>query len=33
MLEHGQSMVQQLDYAPLPQQVAEKERARIKEIR
>lgn len=33
MLESGQSMAQQLDYAPLPKSVAEKERARIMEIR
>ncbi len=33
MLDHGQPMVEQLNYAPLPQQVAEKERVRIKEIR
>jgi phosphate transport system substrate-binding protein len=33
MLDHGESMVQQLDYAPLPQSVAEKERAKIKTIK
>lgn len=33
MLDHGQSMVQQLNYAPLPQAVAEKERAKIKTIK
>lgn len=33
MLDHGQSMVQSLDYAPLPPAVAEKERARIKTIK
>jgi phosphate transport system substrate-binding protein len=33
MLEHGEPMVTALDYAPLPKQVAEMERARIKEIR
>jgi phosphate transport system substrate-binding protein len=33
MLDHGQSMVESLDYAPLPKQVAERERATIKEIR
>jgi phosphate transport system substrate-binding protein len=32
MLETGESMVQQLDYAPLPKSLIEKERARIKEI-
>ncbi len=32
MLDKGQSMVQQLDYAALPQAVAEKERAAIKQI-
>jgi phosphate transport system substrate-binding protein len=33
MLDHGQSMVQSLDYAPLPKAVADKERAKIKGIR
>jgi phosphate transport system substrate-binding protein len=33
MLDHGESMVQQLNYAPLPQSVADKERAKIKEIK
>ncbi len=33
MLENGQSMVQQLNYAPLPQTVAEKVRAKIKTIK
>jgi phosphate transport system substrate-binding protein len=33
MLDHGQSMVQQLDYAPLPTSVAQKERAKIKTIK
>jgi phosphate transport system substrate-binding protein len=33
MLDHGEQMVQQLDYAPLPQSVVEKERARIKQIK
>ncbi len=33
MLDQGESMVQQLDYAPLPRAVADKERARIKEIK
>jgi phosphate transport system substrate-binding protein len=32
MLDHGESMVSQLDYAPLPDNVKEKVRARIKEI-
>jgi phosphate transport system substrate-binding protein len=32
MLDHGQSMAEQLDYAPLPKPVAEKERATIKQI-
>jgi phosphate transport system substrate-binding protein len=32
MLDNGQSMVQQLNYAPLPKAVAEKERAKIKQI-
>lgn len=33
MLDTGQGMVQQLNYAPLPKSVAEKERAKIKQIR
>ena len=33
MLNNGEPMVTALNYAPLPKQVAEKERARIKEIR
>jgi len=33
MLDHGESMVEALDYAPLPKNVAEMERARIKQIR
>jgi phosphate transport system substrate-binding protein len=33
MLDNGQSMVEQLNYAPLPKEVAEKERAVIKQIR
>lgn len=33
MLNNGEPMVTQLNYAPLPKQVAERERARIKEIR
>ena len=33
MVDHGESMVSQLDYAPLPDNVREKVRARIKEIR
>lgn len=33
MLNNGTPMVTQLNYAPLPRQVAERERARIKEIR
>ena len=33
MLEHGESMVTELDYAPLPDNVKKKVRARIKEIR
>ncbi len=33
MLDQGESMVQQLDYAPLPKSVMDKERARIKEIK
>ncbi len=33
MLDKGESMVTQLDYAPLPKQVADKERAKIKDIR
>ena len=33
MVDHGESMVSQLDYAPLPDNVKEKVRARIKEIR
>jgi phosphate transport system substrate-binding protein len=33
MLDHGQSMVESLDYAPLPKEVAQRERATIKEIR
>jgi len=33
MLDHGESMVSQLDYAPLPDNVKEKVRARIKEVR
>ena len=32
MLDHGESMVSQLDYAPLPDNVKDKVRARIKEI-
>ncbi len=32
MLDNGESMVQQLNYAPLPKQVADMERARIKQI-
>jgi len=32
MLDQGQSMVEQLNYAPLPKQVLQKERAKIKEI-
>ena len=32
MLDHGQAMVSQLNYAPLPKDVVEKERARIKQI-
>jgi phosphate transport system substrate-binding protein len=33
MLDHGEQSVQQLDYAPLPQAVADKERATIKQIK
>jgi phosphate transport system substrate-binding protein len=33
MLNSGQEMVQELDYAPLPKSVVEKERAMIKEIK
>ena len=33
MLDHGESTVSQLDYAPLPDNVKEKVRARIKEVR
>jgi phosphate transport system substrate-binding protein len=33
MLDHGQSMVQQLDYAPLPTSVAQRERGAVKQIR
>ena len=33
MLNQGQSMAAQLDYAPLPKSVVEKERAKIKEIK
>ncbi len=33
MLDQGQGMVQSLDYAPLPKEVAEKERAVIKSIK
>jgi len=33
MVDHGQEMTKDLDYAPLPQPVAEKVRARIKDIR
>ena len=33
MLDNGQGMVEQLNYAPLPKEVAEKERAVIKQIR
>jgi phosphate transport system substrate-binding protein len=33
MLDHGESMVTQLDYAPLPDNVKDKVRGRIKEIR
>ena len=33
MLDSGENMTQQLDYAPLPKEVAEKVRAKIKEIR
>ena len=33
MLDHGEAMVSQLDYAPLPDNVKDKVRARIKEIR
>lgn len=33
MLDNGQGMVQQLNYAPLPKAVAEKERAKFKQIR
>lgn len=32
MVDHGESMVSQLDYAPLPDSVKEKVRSRIKEI-
>ena len=32
MLDHGQTMTSQLNYAPLPKDVVEKERARIKQI-
>jgi phosphate transport system substrate-binding protein len=32
MLAHGESMAQQLDYAPLPKPIQEKERAAIKQI-
>jgi phosphate transport system substrate-binding protein len=32
MVDHGESMVSQLDYAPLPDNVKAKVRARIKEI-
>ena len=32
MLDQGQSMVEQLNYAPLPKPVVQKERAKIKEI-
>jgi phosphate transport system substrate-binding protein len=33
MLDNGQGMVEQLNYAPLPKEVAEKERSVIKQIR
>jgi len=33
MLDHGESMVTELDYAPLPANLKEKVRARIKEVR
>jgi phosphate transport system substrate-binding protein len=33
MLNNGESMVQQLDYAPLPKSVVEMERAKLREIR
>lgn len=33
MLDQGQGMVQSLSYAPLPKEVVEKEKARIKEIK
>jgi ABC-type phosphate transport system substrate-binding protein len=33
MLDQGQGMVQSLDYAPLPKEVAEKERTVIKTIK
>jgi phosphate transport system substrate-binding protein len=33
MLNHGEPMVTQLNYAPLPKQVAEMERSKIKDIR
>jgi ABC-type phosphate transport system substrate-binding protein len=33
MLDQGQGMAQSLNYAPLPKDVVEKERARIKEIK
>jgi phosphate transport system substrate-binding protein len=32
MVDHGESMAEKLDYAPLPKSVAEKVRARIKDI-
>jgi len=32
MLDQGQSMVEQLNYAPLPKQVVQKERAKIKQL-
>jgi phosphate transport system substrate-binding protein len=32
MLDQGQSMVEQLNYAPLPQQVVQREKAKIKEL-
>ena len=33
MLDHGQSMVEQLNYAPLPKQVGQEEKTKIQELR
>jgi phosphate transport system substrate-binding protein len=33
MLNNGQSMTEQLDYAPLPKSVVEMERAKLRDIR